>query len=169
MWGCWLACISVELSRHLLLTGSDTQCGCHLLQYQDYSLKSPEASKLPQNIWCLASAVKRFYLQAPLSAVLRLCRGRCGGCRQLLQACCTSGSLMHLLRNTCATNCLFYSTCSEYLDLRLLWDYNWISRLWCRQKSLQRVTWSGWEWGRVVELVLVLGRDRRLVLCACWN
>lgn len=94
----------MEFSRHLLLTGSDIQCGCHFLQYQDYSLKSPETPQLPQNIWCLASAVKRFYPQAPLSCMLRFCRGRCGGCRQHLQAYCTIGSLMHLLRNTCANN-----------------------------------------------------------------
>lgn len=31
--------------------------------------------------------------------------------------------------------------------------YNCISWLQCRQKSLHRVTRSGWEWGRAVELV----------------
>lgn len=169
VWGGWLACNAVEFSRHLLFTSSDIQCGCHLLQYQDYSLKSPETSQLPQNIWCLASAVKCF-TPKPL---FQLCSGFAGGGVEIADS--TSKPAVPL-----DVPCIYWETLVQLTTcfsvfVQSTWiygccgNYNWISWLQCRPKPLHRVTWSRWEWGRAVDLVLALGMVRRLVLCACWS
>lgn len=55
-----------------------------------------------------------------------------------------------LLRNTCATTCFTVSVQNTWI-YGCCGNYNWISWLWCRQKSLHRVIWFSWEWGRAVE------------------